>query len=91
MNQTAFQSHWKLLRSYLCKGRTSCGTLRALIREEAGAVGYDRNDIRAKAKEWLIAHGSSLGADDVLLAEEHFGYLLPPGWERVNGNRQDRA
>jgi len=53
-----------------------------LIREEERAVGYDRNDIRARAKEWLIAHGPSLAADDVLLAQEHFGYLLPPGWER---------
>jgi hypothetical protein len=53
-----------------------------LIREEESAVGYERNDIRARAKEWLIAHRSSLAADEVLLAQEHFGYLLPPGWER---------
>ncbi len=82
MNQTTFRSHWKLLYSFLFKGRTSRGTLRALIRDEESAIGYDRNDIRAKAKEWLIAHGSSLAADDVLLAQEHFGYLLPPDWAR---------
>jgi hypothetical protein len=51
-----------------------------LIREEECAVGYDRNDVRAKAKEWLIAHGSSLAAEDILLARDHFGYLLPEGW-----------
>ncbi len=53
-----------------------------MILEEESAVGYDRNDIRARAKEWLIAHGPSLAADEVVLAQEHFGYLLPPGWER---------
>jgi hypothetical protein len=80
MNQTAFRAHWKRLCSILFKGRTSCGTLRVLIREDESAVGYDRNDIRAKAKKWLIAHGSSLTAEDILLARDHFGYLLPMGW-----------
>jgi hypothetical protein len=51
-----------------------------LIREEEGAVGYDRDDVRAKAKKWLIAHGSSLAAEDILLARDRFGYLLPLGW-----------
>jgi hypothetical protein len=51
-----------------------------LIREDESAVGYERNDIRAKAKEWLIAHGSSLTAEDVILARDHFGYLLPMEW-----------
>jgi hypothetical protein len=82
MNQPALPSEWELLRSFICSGRTSCGTLRALIREDETAVGYDRNDIRARAKKWLIAHRASLAADDVLLAQEHFGYLLPAGWER---------
>jgi hypothetical protein len=82
MNQNASRTNWELLSSFLFGGRTSCGTLRDLIREEEGAVGYDRNDIRARAKAWLIAHGSTLAADDVLLAQEHFGYLLPAGWER---------
>jgi len=74
------ESNWKRLRLVLFKGRASRGALRALIREDESAVGYDRNDVRAKAKRWLIAHGSSLGAEDVLLARNHFGYLLPVGW-----------
>ncbi len=82
MNQTALRARWEHLRSFFYKEDTSRGTLRALIRDEQSAVGYDRNDIRAQAKEWLITHGSSLAADDVLLAQKHFGYLLPPGWER---------
>jgi hypothetical protein len=82
MNPTTFRSRWKLFCSFFSRGRISCGTLQALIHEEENAVGYDRNDIRARAKEWLITHGPSLAPDDVLLAQEHFGYLLPPGWER---------
>jgi hypothetical protein len=81
MNQTDFRSTWELLHSFLFRRRTSGGTLRALILEEKSALGYDRNDIRAKAKKWLIAHGPSLAAQDVLLAQEHFGYLLPLGWD----------
>jgi len=52
-----------------------------LIREDESAVGYDRNNVRTKAKIWLIDHGSSLAAADILLARDHFGYLLPMGWE----------
>jgi hypothetical protein len=52
-----------------------------LIREDESAVGYDRTDVRAKAKKWLIEKGPSLAAADVLLAEDHFGYLLPLGWK----------
>jgi hypothetical protein len=81
MNQTASRTHWELFRSFLSRRRTFRGTLRDLIREEETAVGYERNDIRARAKEWLIAHGSSLGAKEIQLAQEHFGYLLPLGWE----------
>ena len=80
MNQTAFRADWERLRSFLFKGRGSRGTLRALIREDESAVGYDRNDVRAKAKTWLIEHGASLGAEDIVLARDHFGYLLPIGW-----------
>jgi hypothetical protein len=82
MNQPTFRSAWESLRSFFLRDRISGGTVRALIREEENAVGYERNDIRARAKEWLIAHRSSLAPDDVLLAQEHFGYLLPAGWER---------
>jgi hypothetical protein len=80
MNQPSFRANWERLCSFLFKSRGSRGTLRALIREDESAVGYNRNDVRAKAKEWLIAHGSSLAAEDILLARDHFGYLLPMGW-----------
>jgi len=80
MNQPGLRAHWERLCSSLCKSRASGGELRDLIREDESAVGYDRNDVRAKAKKWLIAHGSSLAAKDVLLARDHFGYLLPMGW-----------
>ena len=80
MNQTAFHAKWESLCSFLFKGRTSGGALRALIREDESAVGYDRNNVRTKAKIWLIDHGSSLAAADILLARDHFGYLLPVGW-----------
>ena len=48
MNLKTFRSTWELLGSFFFKGRTSGGTLQALIHEEASAVGYDRNDIRAR-------------------------------------------
>jgi hypothetical protein len=80
MNPFAFRTHWKYLRSLLLKGRTSSGILRSLIREDEGTKGYDRNGVRAKAKEWLITHGANLAAQDVLLARAHFGYLLPANW-----------
>ena len=51
-----------------------------MIREDESAVGYDRNNVRAKAKSWLIEHGATLGAEDIILARDHFGYLLPVGW-----------
>jgi len=80
MKQTGFRAHWERLWASLFQRRTSCGALRDLIREDESAVGYERNDVRAKAKKWLIAHGSTLAAEDVLLARDHFGYLLPMGW-----------
>ena len=57
-----------------------CSVLKDLIREVENSVGYARNDVRAKAKTWLINHVSSLGEEDVLLAKVHFGYLLPAEW-----------
>jgi hypothetical protein len=80
MNQTAFREKWDRLYSFVFKARASGGALRALIREDESAVGYDRNNVRAKAKVWLIDHGSSLAAADILLARDHFGYLLPMEW-----------
>ena len=80
MNPSAFRALWTRLCSRIAKGRTLRGTLRALIREDESTVGYERNDVRAKAKIWLIDHGALLAAKDILLAKDHFGYLLPMGW-----------
>ncbi len=80
MTQTTFRAELERLYSSVFKGRSSGGALRALIREDESAVGYDRNNVRAKAKVWLVDHATSLAASDVLLARNHFGYLLPMGW-----------
>ncbi len=80
MNETGFLAPWERLHAFVFKGRALGGALRTLIREDESAVGYDRTDVRAKAKKWLIEKGPSLAAADVLLAEDHFGYLLPLGW-----------
>jgi hypothetical protein len=66
--------------SFLKERKASSGVLRGLIVEVDRTEGYARNDVRAKAKLWLIGHVSSLAARDILLAEAHFGYLLPAGW-----------
>ena len=79
MNPSIFRARWERLCSFIAQDRTRRGTLIALIREDESAVGYDRNDVRAKAKLWLIDHGASLAAEDILLAKDHFGYLLPLG------------
>ncbi len=80
MNQPAFRTIWKNLKSLLGEGRTSSRILRGLIHEEETTLGYERNDVRAKAKQWLLTHGETLAARDVLLARDHFGYLLPANW-----------
>jgi hypothetical protein len=80
MDQTALRANWERWCSFLFRGRISRGTLRTLIHEDECTVGYERNNVRAKAKKWLIDQGSSLAAEDILLAREHFGYLLPTGW-----------
>jgi hypothetical protein len=80
MNQPAFRAFWDYLPSFLARTRTLRGTLKALIREDESAVGFDRTDVRSKAKIWLVDHGTLLAADDILLAKDHFGYLLPSGW-----------
>ena len=79
MNQP-FRTIWNRLKSLFGEGRTSSGILRGLIHEEETTLGYKRNDVRAKAKKWLITHGEPLAARDVLLARDHFGYLLPANW-----------
>ena len=80
MNRLDFLTIWKRLKPLFQKGRTSSGILRGLIREDEVTVGYDRNDVRAKAKKWLLSHGETLTARDILLARDHFGYLLPANW-----------
>jgi hypothetical protein len=80
MNHTSFRANLDRLRRFVFKRRTLNGALRTLIREDESAVGYDRNDVRAKAKSWLIENGASLGAEDIVLARDHFGYLLPLNW-----------
>ncbi len=42
--------------------------LKNLISEVEGSEGYARNDVRAKAKTWLISHVSTLDNEDILLA-----------------------
>ena len=59
---------------------TASEILLGFIREIESSTGYARNDVRAKAKDWLIHHVSSLDEEDILLARAHFGYLLPAGW-----------
>jgi hypothetical protein len=57
--------------------------LESLIDEVESCSGYARNDARAKAKQWLINHVSSLDEEDILLAKNRFGYLLPADWGRA--------
>lgn len=57
--------------------------LKSLISEVESSAGYARNDARSKAKQWIISHASSLDENDVQLANTHFGYMLPAGWDRA--------
>ena len=71
---------WNSLKS-LFLGHGSSVILRGLIHEDESTLGYERNDVRAKAKKWLLTQGGkTLAARDVLLARDHFGYLLPANW-----------
>jgi len=81
MNLQTFRDGWGRLLSFLRKGgRAPSNVLQDLIREVESSAGYARNDVRAKAKAWLISHVSSLDDADILLARNHFGYLLPAEW-----------
>ena len=81
MKAQSLRLAWERLWSLLGPGRKApSNILKALIREVEGSEGYARNDVRAKAKSWLISHGSSLDSATILLARDHFGYLLPAGW-----------
>ncbi len=72
---------WEHFWSLFGLGRKApSNILKALIREVEDSEGYARNDVRAKAKSWLISQSSSLDSATILLARDHFGYLLPAGW-----------
>jgi len=73
-----FVERFSILFGGKSQARTS--VLQDLIREVESSSGYARNDVRAKAKTWLISRVSSLGEEDILLAKVHFGYLLPAEW-----------
>jgi hypothetical protein len=62
------------------EGETPSQVLRELIREVESSAGNDRTDARARAKAWLTEHASSLDEEDIALAQAHFGYMLPAGW-----------
>jgi len=68
------------VRSFEGGGNAPSHTLKDLISEVENSEGFARTDARAKAKAWLISHVSSLDDEDILLAKDHFGYLLPAGW-----------
>jgi hypothetical protein len=82
MNEPAIRATFQRLWTRMASRSVSSGILQGLISEVERTSGYARNDVRAKAKSWLLKHNSSLTAEDVLLAELHFGYLLPAGWRR---------
>ncbi len=54
--------------------------LQALIIEVEESSGFERTEARAKAGTWLVDHVSALEEEDIALAKEHFGYLLPAEW-----------
>jgi len=80
MNFQSLRDKWRRIWSSLNGRRAASNALRELIREVEGSEGYARNDVRAKAKIWLVGHLSSLDDEDILLARENFGYLLPAQW-----------
>jgi hypothetical protein len=66
--------------SGVVKGGSPSTVLKHLIREVEESSGYTRNDVRAKAKEWLVTNVNSLGENEIFLAKTHFSYLLPADW-----------
>jgi hypothetical protein len=64
--------------------------LRLLIQEVESQEGFARNEARAKAKSWLITNVASLHEEDVLLAKERFGYMLPAGWGEAEEDQRQR-
>ncbi len=87
MTISSFRIGWERILSFVGRGSNApSNVLKSLIREVEGSEGYARNDVRAKAKTWLIGHVSSLDDEDILLAKDHFGYLLPAGWGFKRGS-----
>jgi len=80
MNLKSFRAKWQRIWSAWFGRSAPSNVLKELIREVEGSEGYARNDVRAKAKIWLVGHVSSLDDQDILLARENFGYLLPAQW-----------
>jgi hypothetical protein len=81
MTVESFRSDWKRFWSLVGQGSEApSNVLKNLISEVEDSEGYARNDVRTKAKTWLISHVSTLDEEDVLLARDHFGYLLPMDW-----------
>ncbi len=81
MSVESFSSIWKRLWPLVRKGSEApSNVLKNLISEVEDSEGYARNDVRARAKTWLISHVSTLDEEDMLLARDYFGYLLPTDW-----------
>jgi hypothetical protein len=81
MKTQSLRLAWVHFWSLLGQGRKAPSNIvKAFISEVEGSEGYARNDVRARAKSWLISHGSSLDSATILLARDHFGYLLPAEW-----------
>ncbi len=75
MTIESFRSAWKRLWSLVWKGSAApSNVLKDLISEVEGSEGYARNDVRARAKIWLISHVSTLDEEDMMLARDYFGY-----------------
>ncbi len=90
MAAESFRSTWERLWSLVWKGsKAPSNVLKNLICEVEGSEGYARNDVRAKAKTWLISQVSNLDDEDILLARDHFGYLLPAEWGFQGGKCSD--
>jgi hypothetical protein len=70
----------RLFRLFWREGQASSIMLKELIRGVEESSGNARSDARAEAKAWLLSHVATLSPRDILLARDHFSYLLPPGW-----------
>jgi hypothetical protein len=70
----------RLFRIFWTEGEASSSILKELIRGVEESSGNARSDARAEAKAWLLSHVATLNQRDILLARNHFSYLLPAGW-----------